>query len=147
MAAACGVELSNDVIFSREVTATPGTYASIAKITEFPQLTFTAETKECQDPEAEAAANGFVSHFKTGRKDAGEFSVTLSWKSEDASQAALYADYLDDGEFNYRILFADTAATKVDMTCLVVEWGQAIPYNDRITRTVKFRIQGEPVFS
>lgn len=145
MSEGCGGELSEGVLFLREVDVTPGTYATIAKVKDFPQLNFTAETKECQDPEAEALADGFISHFKTGRKDAGDFTITLTWKSGDASQALLFSDYMANQQFNYRLQFADANATKYDLACLVTEWGKATPYNDQITIPVKFRIQGKPV--
>ena len=146
MAVACGSELSLGATFMRE-TATPGTYAPVAKVIEFPQLDFSAETKECQDPEAEALVNGFISHFKTGRKDAGEASITLAWVSGDTSQEDLYNDFLSDNEVKYRLQHPDDNSTTIDFTALVTGWGQALPYNDRITRTVKLRIQGQPVFS
>ena len=58
MGAACGSELSQGTTFLREDPGNPGTYVQIAKVIEWPNLDFSAETKECQDPEAEAAANG-----------------------------------------------------------------------------------------
>lgn len=146
MADACAGEISLGTIFFRETTPGSGTYQTIAKVIEFPQIEMSAETKECQDPEAEAANDGYVSHYKTGRRDAGETAITLAWKSGDATQELLKTDFDSNDQINYRMQHPDQASTKVDFAALVTGWGHSTPYNDRITRTVKFRIQGKPEF-
>lgn len=148
MANACGgTELTKGVAMFRESDTTPNQFDQITKIIDHIQPTMTAATEACDDPEAEAADGGFVSFYKDGSRDAGEWSFTYAWKSGDTVQNKLYDDFLSDDEHNYRLVHPDDGNTTITFRALLTEWGEAIPNKGRFTRTIKLRVNGQPVFS
>jgi len=73
-------------------------------------------------------------------RDNGEISLTLHWNPDDAGQQALRADLETDSPRYYRITYPD--ATTISMRAVLSSWGQAVPVDNRITRTCKFKVSG-----
>jgi len=78
----------------------------------------------------------------SGLRDAGEISITLIWKEGDSDQQTLRADYDSDINKHYRVEYP--GGTTVEFTGHITGWGKAVPKDDKITRTVRFKISGKP---
>lgn len=88
-------------------------------------------------------SSGYMDYDPVGLRDAGEVSLSLIWKKGDTGQAALAADLETDDNVNYQIEYPD--GTTVEFLGHITGWGGAIPKDDKITRTVKFKLSGKPV--
>ncbi|WP_444883524.1 phage tail tube protein [Microbulbifer sp. PSTR4-B] len=86
--------------------------------------------------------SGYMEFDPVGLRDAGEVSLTLKWAPSDAGQTALRADFDADVNFNYKIEYPE--GTTVEFVGHITGWGQAVPKDNQITRTVKFKISGKP---
>ena len=81
--------------------------------------------------------------FEPGLLDAGEVSLTLIFDPADSGQTTLAADLEDDTLRYYRVEYPD--GTTVDYHGFLTGWGTPTPMEDKITRTVKFKVSGKPV--
>ncbi|WHI52984.1 phage tail tube protein [Microbulbifer sp. MLAF003] len=86
--------------------------------------------------------SGYMDYDPSGLRDAGEVSITLIWNESDSGQQALRADYDSDTNKYYQIEYPE--GTTVEFTGHITGWGKAVPKDDKITRTVKFKISGKP---
>lgn len=86
--------------------------------------------------------SGYMDFEPVGLRDAGEVSLTLKWNPSDSGQAALRSDFDADTNFYYQIEYPE--GTTVELTGHITGWGQAVPKDGQITRTVKFKISGKP---
>lgn len=86
--------------------------------------------------------SGYKTFEPSGLADAGEVSLTLEWNEADTEQTALAADLDAADNGYYQILYP--GGETVTFRAHVTSWGKAVPIEDRITRTVKFKLSGKP---
>jgi hypothetical protein len=86
--------------------------------------------------------SGYKTFTPSGLADAGEVSCTLEWNEADTEQGALAADLDAAGNGYYQILYPE--GETVSFRGHVTSWGKAVPVEDRITRTVKFKLSEKP---
>ena len=87
--------------------------------------------------------SGYKTFDPSGLADAGEVSCTLEWDEADTEQVALAADLDAVGNGYYQIAYP--GGETVTFRGHVTSWGKAVPIEDRITRTVKFKLSEKPV--
>lgn len=86
--------------------------------------------------------SGYMDYDPAGLRDAGELSLTLIWNEGDTGQQALRGDYDSDENCYYQVIYP--GGTEVEYVGHITGWGKAVPKDDKITRTVKFKISGKP---
>ncbi|MFI2810141.1 phage tail tube protein [Microbulbifer sp. JSM ZJ756] len=86
--------------------------------------------------------SGYMDYDPAGLRDAGEVSITLIWNEGDTGQQALAADLESDANAYYKVIYPE--GTEVEFIGHITGWGQSVPRDDKITRTVKFKISGKP---
>ncbi|WP_444907876.1 phage tail tube protein [Microbulbifer sp. SSSA008] len=86
--------------------------------------------------------SGYMDYDPSGLRDPGEASITLIWKESDSGQQALRSDYDSDSNKYYKVEYPE--GTTVEFLGHITGWGKAVPKDDKITRTVKFKISGKP---
>ncbi len=85
-------------------------------------------------------------HYKTFEPtiiDPGETSLTFIWDEVDAGQVLLQGDFHSQTIEWYQVLYTD--GTSVSFRGFPTGWGKSVTIEDKITRTVKFKISGKPV--
>lgn len=87
--------------------------------------------------------SGYKTFDPSGLADAGEVSCTLEWDQADAGQVNLAADLDAAGNIKYQIVYPGGETVSFDGH--ITSWGKAVPMEERITRTVKFKLTGKPV--
>lgn len=100
------------------------------------------ESRGSSDVTTIDGTSGYMDFDPVGLRDAGEVSITLIWNEGDTGQQALRGDYDSDTNGYYQVLYPD--GTEVEFVGHITGWGVAVPKDDKITRTVKFKISGKP---
>lgn len=86
--------------------------------------------------------DGYMQFDPVGLRDPGEVSLTLIWNESDTGQQALRTDLDGDNNGYYKVVYPD--GTEVEFIGHITGWGMAVPKDDKITRTVKFKLSGKP---
>lgn len=115
------------------------TFTQVAGLVDIEPPEVTRDVQETTLMDNSDGANG-TKTFQGGMRDTGEISLTLHWNPDDAGQQALKADLETDSARYYRITYPDN--TTMSMRAVLSSWGQAVPIDNRITRTCKFKVSG-----
>lgn len=127
--------------FLRE-TNTPGTFEVIASASDIKGPTRKRDAIEVTAHDSPDQYREFVK----GLKDGGEVEITLNYDPNQATHEALEDDFENDENLNYQlIMFPGTADEWTwDFEALITDLGDEFPDDDKMERTVTFKISGKP---
>lgn len=132
--------------FKRE-TNTPGTYATIANITD---ISGPSRSREAIEVTAHDSPNQYR-EFVKGLKDGGEVELTLNYSPavSGAGHGLLDDDFEEDALRNYRVVVLPGEANQVTWTfsALITDLGDEFPHDDKMERTATFKISGKPTLT
>lgn len=118
------------------------TFTQVSGLIDVETPEISRETYESTLMDNSDSANGWKK-FKGALLDAGELSLTLEWDAADSGQVALRTDLETDLARYYRVEYP--GGETFSFEAILTAFGQATPIADRITRTCKFKLSGEPV--
>ncbi|MER6147954.1 phage tail tube protein [Streptomyces hirsutus] len=121
--------------------AQPEVYAPIADITSLNPPGISRETIDVTSHDSVDAWMEFVG----GLKDPGEVSADINYQP--ALHDLLIADFEDDTPRNYRIVFPDDPTTPTTWTikALLTGFEPEVPYDDKATASLTFKVTGKPI--
>lgn len=117
------------------------TFTQVAGLIDVETPEISRETYETTLMDNSDSANGWKK-FKGALLDPGELSLTLEWDADDSGQTALRADLEVDDPRYYRVEYP--GGETFSFEAVLTSFGQSTPIADRITRSCKFKLSGEP---
>lgn len=115
------------------------TFTQISGLIDLEPPEITRETYETTLIDNSDSANGYKT-FAGALRDAGELSLNLAWDPDATGQQDLESDLSTDSARYYRVLYSE--GTTITFCAVLTGFGQAVPINDRITRSCKFKLSG-----
>lgn len=132
--------------FKRE-TNTPGTYVTIANVTD---ISGPSRSREAIEVTAHDSANQYR-EFVKGLKDGGEVEITMNYSPavSGSGHGSLDDDFEEDTLRNYRVVVLPGEANQVTWTfsALITDLGDEFPHDDKMERTATFKISGKPTLT
>ena len=130
--------------FSNMETPTP-TYTMVASVTD---INGPDRTREALDVTAHDSDEHYM-EFIPGLKDGGEVTLTLNFRPGQASHLALDDQYDLQEVLDYRlvVLPADPDEITWDFPGFITDLGDAYPHDDKMERSVTFKVAGKPVLT
>lgn len=130
--------------FKRE-TNTPGTYQTIANVTD---ISGPSREREAIEVTAHDSPDQYR-EFVKGLKDGGEVEVTLNYDPGVATIEALDDDFEEDDLRSYQVvIFPGTADEYTwEFDALITSLGDEFPHDDKMERTCTVKISGKPLLT
>lgn len=127
--------------FKRDSTG-GGVYVSVANITD---IKGPSREREAIEVTAHDSPNQYR-EFVKGLKDGGEVEITLNYDPASAQVAALDADFEENGLRSYQVVIFPGQVPEFTWTfnALITANGDEFPHDDKMERTVTFKISGKP---
>lgn len=126
--------------FQIEDTVTPGTFISVAHVTN---VTAPAIERETLDVTAHDSANGYM-EFLGGLKNGGEVSIELNYDPTAHDSLVAHMDTSDP--LNYKIKWPG-ALGEWAFTAVMTGFAPEAPYDDKLTAEVSFQVSGKPTLT
>ncbi|MFE0270809.1 phage tail tube protein [Streptomyces sp. NPDC058992] len=117
------------------------TFTAIADVTN---LSGPGLSRETLDVTSHGSPDAYM-EFLGGLKDPGEVSVDINYQP--AVHDVLVADFDDPEPRNYQIVFPDTGATTWTVKAILTGFEPEVPYDDKATAALTFKISGKPTIS
>ncbi|WP_433406882.1 phage tail tube protein [Streptomyces sp. CA-146814] len=122
-----------------------GSFAVIANVSD---LNGPSRAREAIEVTAHDSPNRYREFIK-GLKDGGEVEATINFDPGNTSHQALDADFEEDDLRDYQLIILPGEADEHTWTfsALITAIGDAYPTDNKIERTVTFKISGMPVLT
>lgn len=117
------------------------TFTAIADVTN---LSGPGLSRETLDVTSHGSPDAYM-EFLGGLKDAGEVSADINYQP--SVHDVLVADFDDPAPRNYQIVFPDTGATTWTVKAILTGFEPEVPYDDKATASLTFKISGKPTIS
>lgn len=126
-------------------TATPTTYEAIANVGDIEGPGRSRESIEVTAHDSPDRYREFVK----GLKDAGEVTATINFDPGDTTHQVLDDDFEEDGLRRYQIvaLPGDPDELTVEFAAMITDLSDSYPVEDKMERSVTFKISGKPSFT
>ncbi|MDQ0829542.1 putative secreted protein [Streptomyces achromogenes] len=84
--------------------------------------------------------------FVKGLKDGGEVEITINYDPAATTHQALDDDFEEDDLRDYQVVILPGKAAEHtwDFTALITDLGDEFPHDDKMERSVTFKISGKP---
>lgn len=130
--------------FLRE-TAVASTFEVIANVSD---ISGPSRSRESIEVTAHDSPNKYREHIK-GLKDGGEVEITLNFDPSDATHTALDGDFEEDDLRTYQIVLLPGSADEHtwEFAAMVTDLGEEYPIDNKMERSVTFKISGKPVLT
>ncbi len=118
------------------------TFSPIANVSD---ISGPSRSREAIEVTAHDSPNKYR-EFIPGLKDGGEVEITLNYDPGDASHGALDEDFESDDLHAYQLVILPGTEDEHtwDFEALITDLGDAYPTDDKMERTVTFKISGKP---
>ncbi|MEU6952068.1 phage tail tube protein [Streptomyces sp. NPDC045714] len=122
-----------------------GTFAVVANVSD---LSGPARAREAIEVTTHDSPDGYREFIK-GLKDGGEVEATIYYDPGNTSHQALDADFEEKDLRDYQLVILPGEADEHtwDFNALITAIGDAYPTDDKIERTVTFKISGKPTLT
>ncbi|GFH38917.1 phage tail tube protein [Streptomyces pacificus] len=117
------------------------TFTAIADVTN---LSGPGLSRETLDVTSHGSPDAYM-EFLGGLKDAGEVSADINYQP--AVHDVLVDDFDDPAPRNYQIVFPDSGATTWTVKAILTGFEPEMPYDDKATASLTFKISGKPTLS
>ncbi|MEQ4610329.1 MULTISPECIES: phage tail tube protein [Streptomyces] len=126
-------------------TTGAGVFAAVANVSD---LSGPSRAREAIEVTTHDSPNRYREFIK-GLKDGGEVEATINFDPGNTSHQALDADFEEDDLRDYQlvILPGDPDEHTWTFSALITAIGDAYPTDDKIERTVTFKISGMPTLA
>lgn len=126
-------------------TTGAGIFAAVANVSD---LSGPARAREAIEVTTHDSPNKYREFIK-GLKDGGEVEATINYDPGNTSHQALDADFEEDDLRDYQLVILPGEADEHtwDFTALITAVGDAYPTDNKIERTVTFKISGKPTLT
>lgn len=128
--------------------ASPEVFTDIAEVIDVSPPSMTKDQVEATHTDS---PDGFREYIP-GLKDGGEFSLTMNFLPNNATQnntsGGLLNDFINEtSSRNWRIQFPGSPFTYWTFKATVIGYEPATPIDDRMTAVVTFKVAGAPTIS
>lgn len=128
------------VLLKRE-TATPGTFATIAQVTNVTPPQYSRETVDVTDKDSVGGYREYIGNLIDG----GEVSCEILYDPDDHN--TLLADFEDDQPINWQVEFPTSPVKKQSFAALLTGFAPAAPMDAALTATITLKVSGKPTWS
>ncbi|MEV4936347.1 phage tail tube protein [Streptomyces zaomyceticus] len=130
--------------FLRDTTGS-GSFAVIANVTD---ISGPSRSREAIEVTAHDSPNKYREFIK-GLKDGGEVEITLNYDPTATSHAALDGDFEEDDLRDYQVVILPNTADEHtwEFAGLITDMGDEYPTEDKMERSVTFKISGKPTLT
>lgn len=101
-------------------------------------------TRETIDVTSHDSADAWM-EFLGGLKDPGEVSAEINYQPTEHD--SLVADFEDAAPRNYKIVFPDSGGTTWTFAALLTGFEPEVPYDDKATASLTFKVTGKPTLA
>ncbi|MEU2799057.1 phage tail tube protein [Streptomyces sp. NPDC007117] len=126
-------------------TTGAGSFAVVANVSD---LNGPSRARDAIEVTTHDSPNGYREFIK-GLKDGGEVEATINFDPGDTTHQALDADFEEKDLRDYQLVILPGEADEHtwDFTALITAIGDAYPTDNKIERTVTFKISGMPTLT
>ncbi|WP_030322827.1 MULTISPECIES: phage tail tube protein [Streptomyces] len=130
--------------FLRDTTGS-GSFAVIANVTD---ISGPSRSREAIEVTAHDSPDKYREFIK-GLKDGGEVEITLNYDPTAATHAALDGDFEEDDLRDYQVVILPNTADEHtwEFSGLITDMGDEYPTEDKMERSVTFKISGKPTLT
>lgn len=130
--------------FKRDSTGT-GTFVTVASVTD---ISGPSREREAIEVTAHDSPNQYR-EFVKGLKDGGEVELTINYDPGSPTIADLDDDFEEDDLRDYQIVIFPATINEWtwDFSALITSLGDEFPHDDKMERTVTFKISGKPTLT
>lgn len=126
--------------FQVEDTVTPGTFTSVANVTN---ITPPGIERETLDVTAHDSEEGWQ-EFLGGLKNGGEVTIELNY---DPTKHDVLVGHMDGSDpLNYKVLFPGTLG-EWSFGAVMTGFAPEAPYDDKLSAEVTFQVSGKPTLT
>ena len=135
---AFGTQLKRD-------TTGRGTFVAVANVED---ISGPSRSREAIEVTAHDSPNKYR-EFVKGLKDGGEVEITVNYDPAVPSHQALDDDFEEDDLRDYQVVILPGTADEWtwEFSGLITDLGDEFPHDDKMERTVTFKISGKPALT
>lgn len=130
--------------FKRDSTGS-GSFVAIANASD---ISGPSRSRDAIEVTAHDSPNQYR-EFVKGLKDGGEVEITLNYDPAAATHQALDDDFEEDDLRDYQVVVLPGTANEYtwEFSALITDLGDEFPDDDKMERTVTFKISGKPTLT
>jgi len=130
--------------FKRDSTGS-GSFVAIANV---PDISGPSRSREAIEVTAHDSPDQYR-EFVKGLKDGGEVEITINYDPGEATHQALDDDFEEHDLRDYQVVVLPGEADEHtwEFSGLITDLGDEFPHDDKMERTVTFKISGKPTLT